>query len=456
MRKKHLNKTHKYQYLIAIIFILVTISIFVFTLLLQSSSIIVDDSKMIEIINKLDVYAFFSTIAVILGTAIACVEIYENKKINEAEYIKDLNQQFIENKEMVEIEHMLEVYFNTTCMDKNAKKELIIDLNTLNSNRQKLVNYLVYLEGVASIIEHGLLQIKDINNLFGYRYFLAVNNPIIQNLELYPFSDYYRGIFNIYDKWIEACKNKRNDIYMQIPLYDYRLNTNKHFGLNITIRNANKNDDMDTIARILYQTDDNIYPIAFGKNENVAIKTLSELIKNDNGLLSYKNIMILLSKQKVSNKYVDKIHAVILYHDELETDTWNDDDIKKYIENNNKENLSNFNNVSKSYFSRYNSINNKNTIDIIALAVDKEYRHKNNSKEQYYYGYFLLNKLSNNFYNKKLVLEVLSNNIAARNLYEKSLLFYQVGDEYDGYSLTDVKPKVIKMERLPLFNEKQK
>lgn len=51
-------------------------------------------------------------------------------------------------------------------------------------DRQSLVNYLVHLEGVATLVNTGVLRLKTINDLMAYRYFIAVNNPVVQELEL--------------------------------------------------------------------------------------------------------------------------------------------------------------------------------------------------------------------------------------------------------------------------------
>ena len=53
-----------------------------------------------------------------------------------------------------------------------------------------------------------------------YRYFIAVNNPIVQKLELLEYTDYYMGCFAIYDEWVE-------DLHEQgviPPMYDKMKN----------------------------------------------------------------------------------------------------------------------------------------------------------------------------------------------------------------------------------------
>ena len=46
-----------------------------------------------------------------------------------------------------------------------------------------------------------MLRISAVNDLMAYRFFIAVNNPVAQELELKPFKDYYKGIFKLYPVW---------------------------------------------------------------------------------------------------------------------------------------------------------------------------------------------------------------------------------------------------------------
>ena len=64
-----------------------------------------------------------------------------------------------------------------------------------SKKHQDLVNYLVHLEGVAALVNNGVLRISAINDLMAYRFFIAVNNPVVQELELKPFKEYYKGIY---------------------------------------------------------------------------------------------------------------------------------------------------------------------------------------------------------------------------------------------------------------------
>lgn len=171
------------------------------------------DSMYIEIIT--------TSLAIIAAVSFF-MELKSNERINEAQLIMELNNQFITNPQFTDVELELEKYFNAyrkagspTCRENGIS--LGIDLDVFDKRRQDLVNYLVHLEGVAALVDEGVLHLNVITDLMAYRYFIAVNNPIVQEKELLPYRDYYRGIIRIYDKWSEALGEKK------VPMAAYSL-----------------------------------------------------------------------------------------------------------------------------------------------------------------------------------------------------------------------------------------
>lgn len=134
------------------------------------------------------------------------VEYHHNNKINEAQFVMELNNQFITDKKLSAVEHNLEKYFVASRESLEEQSALIenelkarYDIN--QKEHQDLVNYLVHLEGVATMVNTGILRLNTINDLMAYRYFIAVNNPIVQKLELQKYREYYKGIYDLYPLW---------------------------------------------------------------------------------------------------------------------------------------------------------------------------------------------------------------------------------------------------------------
>ena len=172
-----------------------------------------------------DAGALNNTVATILAIVAAVafwLEFKSNEQINEAQLVMELNNQFINNEKMSEVEWVLEKYYHAYREAKRAGADasaLVLDmkLEITDRTRQDLVNYLVYLEGIATLVNEGVLHLNVITELMAYRYFIAVNNPIVQKLELLPYKDYYQGCFKIYEKWSkELGENK-------VPMREYAL-----------------------------------------------------------------------------------------------------------------------------------------------------------------------------------------------------------------------------------------
>lgn len=146
-----------------------------------------------------------ATIIAIVAAVAFWLEYHENKLLNEAQFIMELNEQFLSDSNLSDVEWELEKYYNRfrkgeLTEEYCEKFEEKFDLE--KRERQHLVNYLVHLEGIAALVNNGVLHLDAIDDLMSYRYFVAVNNPIVQKLELLEYPDYYKGCIGIYDAWV--------------------------------------------------------------------------------------------------------------------------------------------------------------------------------------------------------------------------------------------------------------
>ena len=143
--------------------------------------------------------------------------------LNEAQFITDLNEQFIGSDKMSDVEWELEKFFNKHKDNKLTDEDLAefrkkYDIEC--KERQKLVNYLVHLEGIAALVKNKILRIETIDDLMSYRYFIAMNNPVVQELELTQYPDFYKGCYGIYEDWVKELEDQEIEIPM---IKDYRL-----------------------------------------------------------------------------------------------------------------------------------------------------------------------------------------------------------------------------------------
>ena len=162
----------------------------------------------------------FATAIAIVAAVAFWLEYNENKLLNEAQFITDLNEQFIKNEKMSDMEWELERFHNryrSNALSEEYLKKFRDKFDLDNPERQRLVNYLVHLEGIAALVKNGIVHINMIDDLMSYRYFLAMNNPVIQELELLAYPEYYKGCIDIYEEWTEHMIGEEGTIP---PMYD--------------------------------------------------------------------------------------------------------------------------------------------------------------------------------------------------------------------------------------------
>lgn len=164
------------------------------------------------------------TTATALVAAVAIwLELKQEKSLNEAEFVMELNSQFVNNPVMVKVEHKLEIYYYYWKMNDGnnvSNLHLDLDLDIKESDRQDLVNYLVYLEGLAAMVRSGVIHLEAIDDLFAYRFFIAVNNPVVYETELKEYADYYQGCFWLREEWTNRWQKSGR----RIPLVKYDVN----------------------------------------------------------------------------------------------------------------------------------------------------------------------------------------------------------------------------------------
>lgn len=157
-------------------------------------------------------YEYVSTL---VATSVAALGIFgvwfqlkKEADIKEAEFLMDYNFSFLTADKFVKLERRLE----QAMMGMQP-------LQLQEEDRQDLVDYLVYLESLASLVRSKLVRLEVVDDLFGYRYFIAVNNPVVQEEELQPYAEYYRGCFSVYKLWHQY----RKDRGITVPLEDSAL-----------------------------------------------------------------------------------------------------------------------------------------------------------------------------------------------------------------------------------------
>lgn len=157
-----------------------------------------------------------ATVVAAMGILGVCVQLRRDANIKEAEFVTDYNFTFLTTDKFTEMEKRLA---------RARKTGEPLDL--AEDDRQNLIDYLVYLESFAPLVLNNMVRLSIVDDLFGYRYFLAVNNKEVQEFELFPEAEYYRGCFKVYSRW----KKHRKDRGLIIPLEENSLDIWEKFSV---------------------------------------------------------------------------------------------------------------------------------------------------------------------------------------------------------------------------------
>lgn len=156
--------------------------------------------------NEIDtISTIFVTVSTIIGGIAIFIQLKRERDLTEAQFLMDYNNAFITNDSFTQVQKLLEDY----------KKGLIDDVAIREFDRQAIINYLVYLEALAALINKGVLNYIIIDNLFSYRFFLALNNPVIQEIELIGDAEFYRGCYVLHKNWTKYKIKKNIEIIME-------------------------------------------------------------------------------------------------------------------------------------------------------------------------------------------------------------------------------------------------
>ena len=82
-------------------------------------------------------------------------------------------------------------------------------------NKRVLLNYLTFFESVYLMKEQGILKLNILDELFGRRFFIVINNKAVQDLDLVKNFRYYQNIYYLYTDWSTyriKNINKKNNI----------------------------------------------------------------------------------------------------------------------------------------------------------------------------------------------------------------------------------------------------
>ena len=159
-------------------------------LVIVSTAIMVIASK-----NDLDTTQVFSGLIALVSVILLGVELYQSRKISEGEFLANLNQMFVENEDYKIAYTLFEKYDFENCPD--------LELENIH-----ISNYLTFFEVFQLLIDRETLSIDMFDDLFGYRFFIAVHNPYVQKQKLTKSPNNFRNLYILEKNGLNCARRK--------------------------------------------------------------------------------------------------------------------------------------------------------------------------------------------------------------------------------------------------------
>lgn len=127
---------------------------------------------------------FFTLLIAVLGVIVVVFELKESKDVAVGEFITNLNNSFQDNDDI-----------------KSIYKKLIKNERITEEDQCAVVEYLTFFETIYLLLDRNVLNMKFIDDLFSYRFFAAINNKDIQDMEIIKDADSYMNIYTLDYLW---------------------------------------------------------------------------------------------------------------------------------------------------------------------------------------------------------------------------------------------------------------
>jgi len=152
---------------------------------------------------------YFGVIGALGGIVAIYYQMRREKNIAEGEFIYSLYDGFSNNEKIKDIYQKLE-----ECKNQGCKKDPFVKDDIGN-----IIDYLTFFETMYLLIKRKIIKIDLIDELFAYRFFIAVHNPYVQKKNLIKYNTYYKNTYRLHKMWV-SHRLENNE---KIPFSEYNL-----------------------------------------------------------------------------------------------------------------------------------------------------------------------------------------------------------------------------------------
>ena len=140
----------------------------------------------------------FSLAATLVGTVFIAIELRNSQVVTCCDMLIDQNNYFHDN------DHLMKVY---SILEESPSSGYNPDI-WKDVQPTDIACYCTFFENLYLLYRNKIARIEDLDDLFGYRFFVFVNNPFVQEHHLLPTSSSYNEIFRLYAAWAKYRRQR--------------------------------------------------------------------------------------------------------------------------------------------------------------------------------------------------------------------------------------------------------
>lgn len=189
------------------LFLIIVLILLMFLMLLTGTLLIIKYVNVNgEIFGTEAAVGAFSLVATLIGTFFVAFELKNSSEVTCCEMLINLNNYFHDSDRLMRVYAALDDAYLWGKNDETVWKGV---------EDADVQFFCTFFENLSLLVQHKIAKIKDLDDLFGYRFFLFMNNPHVQEKYLLTTSSSFANLFELYALWIAYRdeENKKKEIH---------------------------------------------------------------------------------------------------------------------------------------------------------------------------------------------------------------------------------------------------
>lgn len=156
----------------------------------------------------------------LFSLVVAIRQLTDSKEIARADFLVELNRTFTESQGNMELYTALQDCVDSKCEKGTCDSEE--SKCTLEIPKVVVSNYLTFFETIYLLERNKVITFEMIDDLFGYRFFLAVHSKYVQQAKLAPQPENFKNIFCLEYEWLQYREKKAHKKDVETSVFKTR------------------------------------------------------------------------------------------------------------------------------------------------------------------------------------------------------------------------------------------